>query len=392
MTSNTPSRISLLLRFASLFVALLTTSFAQDLELPTDYQIDLQLAMSGRSSRMGTSSEITGTRANVVGDEVFHKLISAGFGLPYPWKLTLVGNDSVNAESTAAGQLYVYGGILPILGENRGLWAAVLSHEVAHTSRRHQVRRYIQVLYNQQIIANFRARIAAGDRNANWGLIGFEIGSAIAMKKMMRDQEHDADAQGMLLMARAGYHPDYVFALHHVLLARTGDQSKFAAFFSDHPRWETRDQRSEKAYGDALAQFEQSWPDSDTSPGGRPPLVAFIGHPEAKENKTAGSADVSIPMYCRNATHTVDAIVLFQKGKHPVPSADPEFADKEGNLAYRQEVTCPTKDEAPVAISIPATVVSPHDRSVKAMVFVATKHSLIAQSKTFDVHFPKVKK
>jgi len=296
MTSNTPSRISLLLRFASLFVALLTTSFAQDLELPTDYQIDLQLAMSGRSSRMGTSSEITGTRANVVGDEVFHKLISAGFGLPYPWKLTLVGNDSVNAESTAAGQLYVYGGILPILGENRGLWAAVLSHEVAHTSRRHQVRRYIQVLYNQQIIANFRARIAAGDRNANWGLIGFEIGSAIAMKKMMRDQEHDADAQGMLLMARAGYHPDYVFALHHVLLARTGDQSKFAAFFSDHPRWETRDQRSEKAYGDALAQFEQSWPDSDTSPGGRPPLVAFIGHPEAKENKTAGSADVSIPM------------------------------------------------------------------------------------------------
>ena len=56
--------------------------------------------------------------------------------------------------------------------------------------------------------------------------------------------------------------------------------------------------------------------------------------------------------------------------------------DKEGNLAYRQEIVCPTKDEAPVAISIPATVMSPYDRSVKATVLVATEHSLIAQSKT----------
>jgi hypothetical protein len=121
-------------------------------------------------------------------------------------------------------------------------------------------------------------------------------------------------------------------------------------------------------------------------------LIAFIGHPEAKENKANGTADVTVPLYCRNATHSVDAIVLFQKDKHSVPSADPHYADKEGNLAYRQEITCPTKDEAPVAISIPATVVSPHDRSLKATVFVATEHSLVAQSKPFDVHFPKMKK
>src|SRR5882762_1662480 len=121
----------LLLRFASLMLVLIGTAVGQNLDLPPDYDIDLQLAVAGRSSRMGTSSEINGTRSNVVGDDVFHNLITAGFNQPYPWKLTLVGNDSVNAGSTAGGQLYVYGGILPILGESRGLWAAVLSHEVA---------------------------------------------------------------------------------------------------------------------------------------------------------------------------------------------------------------------------------------------------------------------
>jgi hypothetical protein len=303
-----------------------------------------------------------------------------------------LGEAQVSASSTAAGQLYVHGGMLPILGENRGLWAAVLSHEVAHTSRRHQVRTYMQMVYNERMIEYYRARIAAGDKSANWGLIGFQIAAPIALRKLERDQEHDADTQGMLLMARAGYHPDYIFALHHVLLAHNGEQSKFSAFFSDHPRWETRDQRSEKAYGDALAEFDRIWPDAHNSPGGHPPLIAFVGHPEAKENKSTASADVSVPMYCRNADRPVDAIILFQKDKHPVQSADPQFADKAGNLAYRQEITCPTKDEAPVVISIPATAVSPHDRSVKAMVFVATDSSLIAQSKMFDVHFPKVHK
>jgi peptidase M48-like protein len=275
---------------------------------------------------MGTSAEITGTRANVVGDEVFHNLISAGPPQPYPWKMTLVGNDVVNASSTAAEQLYVDGGMLPILGENRGLWAAVLSHEVAHTSGRHQVRIYMQTVYNQRMIEYYRARIAAGDKSsANWGLIAFQIAAPIALKKMARDQEHNADAQGMLLMARAGYHPDYVFALHHVLLARGGEQSKFSAFFSDHPRWETRDQRSEKAYGDALTEFDRAWPDANNSPGCRPPLVAFVGYPEAKENKSTATADVTVPMYCRNADHPVDAIILFQKDKHPVPSAAPSL-------------------------------------------------------------------
>jgi hypothetical protein len=86
---------------AVLFVAvafLPGTTFCQDLQLPNDYGIDLQLAETGRSFVMGGSPEITGTASNQIGDDVFQRLVSAGFSQPYPWRLTLVNNNIVNCR------------------------------------------------------------------------------------------------------------------------------------------------------------------------------------------------------------------------------------------------------------------------------------------------------
>lgn len=183
----------LLILFTALCVWPGSSTSGQDLQLPTDYAIDIQLAESARSRIMGGSPELVGTAANQIGDAVFHTVLSAGFSQPYPWKLTLADNNVVNASSTAGGQIYIYGGMLPVVGQNPGLWAAVLSHETAHTARRHQVRIYLQQLYVQRMVQYYRARAADGDKSANWALVGFVAGSKIAMKKLERDQEHDAD-------------------------------------------------------------------------------------------------------------------------------------------------------------------------------------------------------
>jgi len=242
------------------------------------------------------------------------------------------------------------------------------------------------------MIAYYRARARAGDKSANWALIGFATSSRIAMKKFERDQEHEADQQGMLLMARAGYHPDYVFDLHHLLLMKTGEQSKFAAFFSDHPRWETRDQRSDKVYADALAEYIRLWPDPAASPGGSPPVVAFLGQPQATENKTSETADVSLPMYCRNSDSPVDVVLVFRKDNHPVKASDPQFTDKNGNFAFHDKVACLEKNEnSPVVLQVPAEAISGHDRNLKAVAYVEANDEPIAGSKEFDIHFPAVK-
>jgi hypothetical protein len=377
----------------AVFCLLRGMAFCQDLQLPNDYSIDLQLAETSRPFVMNGSPEITGTAANQIGDDVFQHLLFPGFSQSYPWHLTLVNNNIVNAASTAGGKIYVHGGMLQLLGQNKGLWAAVLSHETAHTARRHQVILYQRKLYNQRMVQYYRARIAAGDKSANWALIGFVAASKVALKKLERDQEHDADQQGMLLMARAGYHPDYVFALHHLLLMDTGEQSKFAAFFSDHPRWETRDQRDDKVYTDALAEYNRLWPDPATSPGGRAPVVVFLGQPTSQEDKTTETADVTLPMYCRNSDEPVDIMLVFQKDRHPVKAADPQFADKDGNLAVHEKADCLQKSETTlVSLHLPSTAVSDKDRAITAAAFIGSNGALIAETKTFDVHFPKVKK
>lgn len=367
----------------------------ETVQLPADYTIDLQLASVARSRFLGGSRPIVGTTLNAVGEEVFNKLIGnttiSGFGLPYQWNLTLLENDDINAASSAGGQVYVKGGLANLMGSNQGLWAAALSHEVAHTALRHQVRVYLQRLYMAQQIQYFRWQIANGNKAANWALLGFAIAAPIALKKLEREQEHQADIQGMMLMARAGYHPDYVFALHHLLEIKTGDQSKFLAFFSDHPRWATRDQRSDRACADALAEFNTLWPDPDSSPGGAPPLVAFLDEPRPAENKRARALDISVPLYCRNSTENVSVVVSFAHHNQGVPSAQPGYSNPSGNLEVRERIPCPDKEEAaPLEIHIPAAALLGRQRKLKAHIFVfGPDGTPIERSKLFNVHFPK---
>ncbi len=367
----------------------------RQVQLPADYAIDMQLALGGRSAMLGGSPPIVGTPLNQVSQEVFDSLVKntfiASYALPYQWNLTLVGNNAVNAASTAGGQLYVNEGLARLMGSNRGLWAAVLSHETAHTALRHQVRTYLQRLYIAQQIQYYRWQVANGNNSANWALLGFSIAAPIALKKLEREQEHQADIQGMMLMAREGYHPDYVFALHHMLQMATGEQSKFAAFFSDHPRWTTRDQRSDRAYADALAQFNQLWPDPASSLGGIPPTVAFLGEPHALENKRAKTADLTIPLYCRNASEPVTVVVQFSRDGREVPGTVAEFRDASGNLELRVSTQCPEQDDAkPIEAHIPAGAVASRDRKLKARTIVlGPQNSLLEASKVFDVRIPK---
>jgi hypothetical protein len=359
----------------------------QEMQLPIDFGVDLQLAISSRPRMMNGSTEIIGTSANLIGNSVFDTLVKTGFTQPYPWKLTLVNTNVVNAGSTAGGQVYVYGGLINLLSSSQGLWAATLSHEVAHTGLRHQVKIFVQQLYNQRMIEYYQARAHAGDNSANWALIGFSVAAPLALKKIERDQEHSADQTGMLLMARAGYHPDFVFALHHLLRLHTKDQSKFAAFFSDHPRWETRDQRSERVYADALAEFNRLWPNPNSSPGGVPPPVAFLGNVTSAENKAERTADISIPLFCRNEPEPVSVVVVFLKDKAVIKTGA-----LEGDvLHFNEKVQCPDNESSiPLLVHIPAQTIAGHDHKLDAqLIIVSPEGTTLEESKQFQVKFPK---
>ena len=365
----------------------------QAVELPADYSIDLQLATEGHAKMLGGDSPLLGTPLNQAGQEVFDRLIGASFAssLPYAWNLTLVNNTAVNAASNAGGRVYVHGGLARLLGSDRTLWAAVLSHEVSHTGLRHQVRLFLQARYIQEQIRYYRLRAAYGDNSANWVVLGLQIAGPIALRKLARDQEHEADREGMMMMARAGYHPDAVFALHHKLRILEGEQSKFGAFFSNHPRWATRDQRSARAYASALEEYNRLWPDPALSPGGPPPVVAFLGEPVVRENKQAKTAEVAVPLYCRNTVEPLTLVLHLTRKNQRVPSSAPAFSNSNGNLEIRQSSPCLDKDSAaPALLGVPGTALDGKARKVKGQIAVVGPNgSVLEMSKGFDLRVPK---
>lgn len=361
----------------------------QEVPLPSDYGLDFQMAVESRSAIMSGATELTGTPYNQVGDQTFQRLVGTGFNLPYSWRLTIVNNQVVNASASPAGQVYVFGGILPVIGTSPGLWAAVLSHEIIHSARRHQVQLYVERVYIQRTIDYYRNRIRQGDKSANWVLAGYSIAAHLLLNKMERDQEHQADQEGMLLMAQAGYHPDYVFALHHLLVAKSGDQSKFAAFFSDHPRWATRDQRDERTYTLALTEFKRLWPDAALSPGGAPPAIAFLGRPKVIQKRASDEAEIAVPFYCRNAGGPVDLTLAFERAGAPLLAANPAFADKSGSAIYTEKINCDRTDPNSVfSLHVPGDII--RERSAKAVASAIEDGTSLASSQPFDVKFPKM--
>jgi hypothetical protein len=317
----------------------------------------------------------------------------SGFRLPYTWTFRIYDSPDVNAFSLPDGEVVTFTGLSRLIGTNRGLWAAVLAHEIAHVARRHAVRKALFHEYVEQQVRYWQMRARLGDKGAGWTALGVRIAGNLAEKKLSRDLEHDADIQGMLLMARAGYHPDNAFAMHHLLRMDTPERSRIGTFFlSDHPRWESRDQRTERAYADALDEYTRLWVSPESSPGGVPPAVAFLGDVRGIENKGGNTGDLTLALSCRNVGSPVALVVHLTKGDgSPVRGMVGEYRDSTGNVVIHERASCLDKDGAvPTIVHIPAAIIPAQDRKLKAQVEVlGPSDEVLERSRIFDVHFPK---
>jgi hypothetical protein len=132
--------------------------------------------------------------------------------------------------------------------------------------------------------------------------------------------EVDADDAGLMLMARAGYHPDFVPALHHLLHAQNANHTTVSVN-AMHPCWEMRDQQLERAYIAARNEFERLWPEWYASPGGNPPIVVFAGEPTAK--KTGSKEwEIRVPMRCQNLAGAVEVVLVIHPGRDQITVSD----------------------------------------------------------------------
>jgi hypothetical protein len=292
-------------------------------EIPAKFNLDMEAAARLRPQLVAESSPASGPYA--IGRRVLEKL-SAQVGTPkntrIGWEVRIVNDGLLNAYSSPDGTIYVESGLAELAGPTPGFWAAIVSHEIAHIVRRDWARRY---LYERSLHTSGSVLIM-GDP----GLAGGEWADARSasddLGRFCRQMELDADREGLTLMARAGYHPDFVPALQHLLHAQDTPRELSDA---THPRWAERDRELEHAYVAASIDFARRWLQWYASPGGNPPIVVFEDEPTTR--KAGDEWEVQIPLRCQNLAGAVEVVLQPRSSRD---AAGPVL----GSAGYRQRL------------------------------------------------------
>jgi predicted Zn-dependent protease len=149
------------------------------------------------------------------------RVVERLIGRPAPdLRIYLMRDASFNAAMLPTGMMIVNTGLL-VRVRNEAQFAAVLGHEAGHYFRKHSLDRYRDIRHKSERSA---AVVAAGGMTGighraidpSWSLI--YQATLMSIFKFSRGQESEADAYGLMLMARAGYPPRAAFAMWEQLV------------------------------------------------------------------------------------------------------------------------------------------------------------------------------
>jgi Peptidase family M48 len=330
-------------------------------EVPSQFKLDMETAARLRPQLTALSIAVSARYAT--GSLVFDRLAAQAATqstLNLSWQLRIVEDGQLNAYSSPDGTVYVESGLARLAGSRAGLWAAILSHEIAHIVRRDWARRY---RYQRYLESGGGAGLVLGDPSlpsTSWQ--DSERASA-DMGRFGRQMEVEADREGLMMMARAGYHPDFVPALHHLLHAR-GLGTNQASIYAMHPCWEERDQELTRAYVTASIEFAHRWPEWYASPGGNPPVVVFAEEPTFRKIG-AKEWQIQMPMRCQNLAGAVE--VVLGSGSSRGMAAP---TDEPGSDANQRQLTGCTSPRTTITFNLANTLRPPKPGSQWTEVYV----------------------
>ncbi|HXY16321.1 MAG TPA: M48 family metalloprotease [Terriglobales bacterium] len=323
-------------------------------ELPPNFNVDLETGIRLRPQFMARSTAAVGRYA--IGRAVFERLIkqlSRPSATKFSWELRIIEGDQLNAYSSPEGTIYVETSLAQLIDQNAGFWAAILSHEISHVERRDWARRY---LYQKSRERDSAQTVVLDDPGVPFASWSDSQKASASLGQFCRQLEIDADRDSLMLMARAGYHPHFVPALHHLLHAK-GSGATPRSLYAMHPCWEERDQELMHAYLSASIEFEHRWPEWFASPGGNPPIIVFAGTPTVRKTE-AKDLEIRVPMRCQNLAGAVE-VVLHVVSVSRNMSTGERFLNQSRSEFEMREVTGCTSPLTTVTFTLSA----PSDRN-----------------------------
>ena len=335
----------------------------------------------------GQKSRIKNTPTNDLAEHVLRDLLSTGLGKTMPqlsWEFFLINDDRIGASSDGAGRIFVTTGMNRwYLGKVRGVWAAVLAHEMGHA-----------LILNPAYWSGFQAELEKTEKEAAGGqdpqrvtqpLLAWSAKGGVFDVRNPKQREYAADYLAMMLMAEAGYHPEYALTLDRWFSGSLYDPTRVAAFFATHPRWQEREERAQKDFDVALAIFTFRWPDAAKSPGGIAPPIGRLGAVTAHESPDNTELLINVPFNASKAEGTTMRVAaVFVAGRALVQSQDARFRAPDGSLELNESFPGAASLSREVSFRLPVSALDTNQRKLRLVIF------LTAGEQVLDVRYMPV--
>jgi predicted Zn-dependent protease len=176
---------------------------------------------------------------NVIGDSIARLADSRSLD----WQFFVVNAPEVNAFAVPGGYVYVNRGLIE-RAQKMDQLAGVLGHEIGHVVRRHSVQQMEKA--QGANVGVTLACVLTNICNSQATAAAINVGGSALFAKFSRDDEAEADAEGVKNVVRAGIDPRGIPEMFQILLdERERSPSSVAAWFATHPLEEDRIQATQ---------------------------------------------------------------------------------------------------------------------------------------------------
>ena len=151
----------------------------------------------------------------------------------FTYDVHVVRSDVVNAFALPGGTIVVFTGLIEKATTPEQV-AGVLAHEIAHVTLRHGLRRVAR-----QAGVFLGLRIALGDAEGVVA-IAASLADQATMLGHSRDQEREADAEGVRMLHAAGIDPEGLAEFFQLLEEEYGSSQVLTSWLSTHPEHDER--------------------------------------------------------------------------------------------------------------------------------------------------------
>lgn len=171
---------------------------------------------------------------NVLGDSIA-RLTKRG---DLDWHFYVVDAKEINAFAVPGGFVYVNRGLIEHADKMDEL-AGVLGHEIGHVVKRHTVKQ-MQQMQGANVGVTL-ACVLTGVCNSDVANAAINVGGSALFAKFSRDDETQADEEGVKNVVAAGISPEGMVSMFQTLLdERKSHPSAVDTWFASHPLEESR--------------------------------------------------------------------------------------------------------------------------------------------------------